>query len=310
MRYVPNLIPKDKKVRPDYFKGSPYVTQSKNKIGTLLSYIGAVSLFLAALACINHSVLTLLLGILGFILLPQGHQWLEQKLRFNLTHTVKSTFSITLFILSLPLFSYYSDIDKQEDALLQIKKQQEAQEKLVAEKKEAQRKDSINTYIEAASTFAKDNKIEAALSKLSYIASFSPTEEEKEAIEKAKNNVLLQKTFSLVRSGNYQAALPELNRYLSIDPSNAELLYNRALCYSKIGSIAEAVNDAKAAMELGHSGAEKLHDKINPIRKVIVGYVTRCCDGSTSYARGRGACSHHGGVCNWNDPVYEEYRKY
>ena len=24
-----------------------------------------------------------------------------------------------------------------------------------------------------------------------------------------------------------------------------------------------------------------------------------CCDGSRSYATGRGACSHHGGVCEW-----------
>ncbi len=24
-----------------------------------------------------------------------------------------------------------------------------------------------------------------------------------------------------------------------------------------------------------------------------------CCDGSRSYATGRGACSHHGGVCQW-----------
>lgn len=25
----------------------------------------------------------------------------------------------------------------------------------------------------------------------------------------------------------------------------------------------------------------------------------RCCDGTRSYATGRGACSHHGGVCEW-----------
>ncbi len=31
--------------------------------------------------------------------------------------------------------------------------------------------------------------------------------------------------------------------------------------------------------------------------QVRVGAV--CCDGSRSYATGRGACSHHGGVCQW-----------
>jgi hypothetical protein len=31
--------------------------------------------------------------------------------------------------------------------------------------------------------------------------------------------------------------------------------------------------------------------------KIRVGAI--CCDGSRSYATGRGACSHHGGVCKW-----------
>lgn len=41
--------------------------------------------------------------------------------------------------------------------------------------------------------------------------------------------------------------------------------------------------------------------------KVIVEYRTLCNDGeySPSNAKGRGACSHHGGVANWNAPVYD-----
>jgi len=31
--------------------------------------------------------------------------------------------------------------------------------------------------------------------------------------------------------------------------------------------------------------------------KIRIGAI--CCDGSRSYATGRGACSHHGGVCKW-----------
>src|SRR5690606_41486298 len=92
--------------------------------------------------------------------------------------------------------------------------------------------------------------------------------------------------------------------------SNDELLYSRALCYSKSGQTADAVRDCRKAMKLGNKEANKLHEKINPIKKRIAYYVTRCCDGTTSNAKGRGACSHHGGVCNWNEPVYEEYRKY
>lgn len=40
--------------------------------------------------------------------------------------------------------------------------------------------------------------------------------------------------------------------------------------------------------------------------QVITGYRTLCRDGeySPSNAKGRGACSHHGGVADWNAPVY------
>lgn len=38
----------------------------------------------------------------------------------------------------------------------------------------------------------------------------------------------------------------------------------------------------------------------------VIGYCTRCMDGtfSPSCATGRGACSHHGGVAQWNAPRY------
>lgn len=43
------------------------------------------------------------------------------------------------------------------------------------------------------------------------------------------------------------------------------------------------------------------------IEKTIVEYRTLCRDGeySPSNAKGRGACSHHGGVEDWNAPVYD-----
>jgi predicted phage tail protein len=37
--------------------------------------------------------------------------------------------------------------------------------------------------------------------------------------------------------------------------------------------------------------------KETQLYQVRVGAI--CCDGSRSYATGRGACSHHGGVCKW-----------
>lgn len=51
----------------------------------------------------------------------------------------------------------------------------------------------------------------------------------------------------------------------------------------------------------------KIKDEEPPTyKKIIVDYRTLCRDGeySPSNAKGRGACSHHGGVADWNAPVY------
>ncbi len=44
----------------------------------------------------------------------------------------------------------------------------------------------------------------------------------------------------------------------------------------------------------------------------IIGYCTKCNDGSysPSCATGRGACSHHGGVQQFNAPIYGQVPKY
>lgn len=63
-------------------------------------------------------------------------------------------------------------------------------------------------------------------------------------------------------------------------------------------------------MKMGSTEAEKSYNKFNPLRKKVISYTTRCCDGTSSSSKGRGTCSHHGGVCNWNEPIYEEYRQY
>ena len=111
-------------------------------------------------------------------------------------------------------------------------------------------------------------------------------------------------------TGKYSEALAELNKVSGSGFSNDNLHFTKAKCYIKQGKNREAISDLKACIALGNKEAEKLYGKANPIIRKVFGYQTRCCDGSISYARGRGACSWHGGVCNWNDPIYEEHRKY
>ena len=57
---------------------------------------------------------------------------------------------------------------------------------------------------------------------------------------------------------------------------------------------------------------EKYHyETVTTYEKKITGYCTLCNDGtySPTCATGRGACSHHGGVAQWNAPVYSNVAK-
>jgi len=310
MRYVPNLIPDSSKVLPDYFKGDIYKATTKNSTRDIIFWILGVFFFIGALVSLKHPLLSLVFTLLGFVLIPPGHRFLERKLRFRLTPKIKAIAASALFAGSLPLSSHYSDIDKQEAYQQKLLDEKVAKEKAIAEQKEQQRKDSLTFYLQQSHQLSQNHKIDEANKQLQFALGFASTQTDKNQIEKEKIGIASIKTFDLVKAGKYQTALPELNTLLQSDPTNSDLIYNRAVCYSKTGKIQEAVTDLKPLVRAGNSEAVKLHDKINPIKKRVSYYVTRCWDGSTSSSKGSGACSHHGGVKNWNEPVYEEYRKY
>lgn len=310
MRYVSNLIPASSKVLPDYFQGSIYIPAKKNALTATLMWLLGTVFSMFALFYFTHPLLFLLFGTLAFILIPPGHRFIERKLRFRLTPAIKAIAASALFIGSLPLSGHYNAIDRREALLKKQLEEKTAKEKAIAEEKEQRRKDSLAFYLQQSNRLAKIHKPDQAYKQLEYARAFAYTREDNYQVEQEKVIIRSVKVFDLIKTGKYRIALPEIQDLLSISPGNRDLLYNSALCKSKTGKIQEAVNDIKELVEAGDSNAIQLHNKINPIRKRVAFYVTRCCDGSTSGATGRGACSHHGGVCNWNDPVYEEYRKY
>ncbi|MFT3747041.1 MAG: tetratricopeptide repeat protein [Agriterribacter sp.] len=310
MRYVPNLIPENSKVLPDYFKGNLYKAAKKNPLRDTILWIIGVFFLIGALVSIKHPLMTLIFGLIGLILIPPGHQFIERKLKFRFAPKIKVITALALFIGSMPLANHYADVDQQISHQQKLAVEEAAKEKAIADQKEQQRKDSLVFYINQGNRLAKEHKIDEANKQLQYATAFAFLPIDKEQIEKEKTGITVIKILDLIKARKYQAALPEINELLNLDPSNSELIYNRAICYSKTGKIHEAVNDLKPLVHSGNTEAEKLYNKINPIRKRVAYYITRCCDGTTSNATGRGACSHHGGVCNWNEPVYEEYRKY
>jgi tetratricopeptide (TPR) repeat protein len=185
--------------------------------------------------------------------------------------------------------------DAYQDSLKQVLKPEE-------EKRAAERLDSLMNYCHLSDSLELKHQWKKAIFHLDSALLISSS--------KGKDSLFEKRAALHFRAHQYELAIVDYTNLIDRSVNYAENLYQRALCYQKQNEIQLAVNDLKEAIELGHEEAETLHEKINPERKRIAYYVTRCRDGSTSNASGRGACSHHGGVKNWNEPVYETYRKY
>ncbi|MCB0465796.1 MAG: DUF3761 domain-containing protein [Aequorivita sp.] len=207
------------------------------------------------------------------------------------------------FVLIVPSGSSVEKTDIEKRAFLQQKKFDSTEVKLKqeAEIREKQRQDSLKKYVALADgKYHKKNYSDALLLL-------------RNAIPYAGMGVdsIVQKQADYnYQARNYKESIKLYSTLIDNRFSESDNYYQRALCLDKIKKRQEAVNDLRQAMSLGNLEAEKLYNKINPIKKRVSYYVTRCCDGTTSSSKGRGTCSHHGGVCNWNEPIYEEYRKY
>jgi len=312
MKYVPYIIPKDQKVLPDHFKESSSLQYGKNIVPTILGYIGAVFFFLSALAFVEHIAITILFGIIGFLLLPPGHNLIEKKFRFKLTYAIKTSACTGLIITALLLLGHYSASDKLIAKGKIIQQKEEQKEKMVSDQKDEANKDSFDNHVAFIQGLDTENKIDKALDEIDTSSKFATTLEETTTLQAEKDHLQRKKINDLIRNSNYKQASFLISGLLARTEyaNDTQLIYCSGLCNYKTGKVKEAVGDLKRAIELGSNDAAKLHDKINPIRRHIVGHTTLCCDGSTSDATGRGACSWHGGVCDWNHPIYEEYRKY
>jgi tetratricopeptide (TPR) repeat protein len=165
---------------------------------------------------------------------------------------------------------------------------------------ENQRKDSITFYISKAEQFTINKKYQLAIDSYSKALDFSPEN---------KNQIQFSIADLYYQLKKYNAAIDKYEELKHINFGDT-VFYQLALCYVGLSDKVNAVQYLRYAMNINSERANKLHDKINPIKKRIVGYTTLCCDGTTSKSKGRGACSKHGGVCNWNHPIYVEYREY
>jgi len=207
---------------------------------------------------------------------------------------------ITNLLFTFFLVFLYSCSGNNENLDLLLKREKELE--LANKKAETARIDSLTTFKNNANEQIELKNFEVGIQYLDSALAIANYSEENEIIaQKAQINFDLKK---------YDDAISNYGILIASSYSLKESHYQRALCYNKQKKTQETVDDLVKAIELGNTDANELHEKINPIKKRVSYYVTRCCDGTTSNSTGRGTCSHHGGVCNWNEPVYEEYRKY
>jgi|GEM_PF-2039594 len=190
---------------------------------------------------------------------------------------------------------------------LAFKKQKEAKvrlhnEEIIRQKLEALQLDSSNRLVLFGKEAFAKKKYTKANSFFDQALSISPNNE----------NALYQKGLYYKEIKKFDKAI-SIFAQINLNNSNYEdALINQGLCLLKQGNEEQAVSLFRESSNLGNKQADKLYNKYNPLKRHIISYLTRCCDGSASptNAKGRGACSHHGGVCNWNEPIYSESRKY
>lgn len=299
-KYIPNLIPQQHKVLPEYFKEPPRKTKSNAWDSILI--ILAIVLFVAGLGVIIISFwFAICLFLTSFIILPWGHRFLEKALQFKFPSMLRLKALGLISVFSIFTGSGYlhkiDEIQKQH----QIVEQKELVVQKQNQQLERNRKDSLEFYITQAEKYQKTKDFKKA------IKSFEASQKFAHYGEDERIKLGLANTYFAAQ--DYSKATAQYNAITSTD---ADIYFKKGICAKKLGDTKNAIINFKSASDLGNEKAAKEYDKVNPLMRRVVEYRTLCCDGtySPSNAKGRGACSHHGGVCNWNDPLYEEYRKY
>lgn len=305
-RYVPGLIPQNKKIFKDVFQGNSEQNQPKKNRWWKIMLSGLV--ILCAFAFSNNIISGLLLASISLLFFPATESVLQNVLRVKLVNKVKLYFCVLIILFSIPvsIASHHIQLAEQKEKALQVLA--EKQRLALEERNEKVRKDSLMYYLKLLMAPSQD--IEQALKLIDRANTFAKLSNEIDQLSNKKAILLSKQIDVFIKKGEYKTALNQLDNIIAQNNREADHYYRRAVCYQKLRQPQAAVNDLHKAIELGSTAAQRLYEVINPLKRRVSYYVTRCCDGTTSNAKGRGACSWHGGVCNWNEPVYEEYRQY
>jgi len=305
MRYLPDLIPRDNKVIPDYFQQRPVGLSAQAKTSAGPTLLG-ICFLIVALCFIRYVGFAALFGLLALSCSKGGQRWVERTGRFTLTGMARVVIYGLVMLLSVPVYLAYVQQDEVDAA-----ERVAAHERAVRFTADSLVKDS-SRKVELYGTLAKAARMapDSGLRLIIRTDGLVKTAAEKDSVRSISEDLQLQLVQGALERKDFRGSLSAVNKLLDHHRSKPELWFYRARCYIGLDSMQLAVNDLDSAKALNYKAADKLYDKVNPEKRHIVGYCTLCADGSTSSATGRGACSWHGGVAEWNHPIYETYRKY
>jgi tetratricopeptide (TPR) repeat protein len=259
-------------------------------------YLISLIIFIAALSILSTRFWqAFFLILIAFPIIPPGQCFIEEKSKYQFSRFIKILYYSLMVIIVYNIAEYYEKFEiLEKEKIVEIENKKKAEEEKI-------RKDSLDFYFTQSEINFNSKRIPEAIENISKALLLATDE---------KAEILSKRAEYKINGKQIDGALSDYSEILLINKENPEILYARALCYIKLKKTQEAVNDLKIAIKLGSAESDKLHEKINPKKRRIAHYVVRCCDGSSSSHSGRGACSHHGGICNPSEPVYEEYRKY
>jgi hypothetical protein len=258
----------------------------------LFSLLTLVTLIWFYYKNLDAKYLSSVLFLFSLPLVPLFLNILENKFKFSVNK------KLSLFVLLISLTSQFALYNYIENKSFQIDKL----EKLV------QNKNSIISSVKNLSSSRYD------LIQIDSVWKSIDTNEElksdKLAVKSTLYSRVLNDASDFISKLDYDSAINYLNYIVSKGLATSEVHLLLGNSYLQLGDKVSAIRSYRTSANLGNQNASELYEKLNPLKKRVSYYVTLCCDGTYSYSTGRGTCSWHGGVCQWNYPIYETYRDY
>ena len=257
--------------------------------------------------------------MLAFFSFSQTSQWIQDLMKVEFSNKFfwfVALIMIVFVFVSMDVHKHANDLKIAKEATLAEQQRQaelakKAEQERIAKEKEQQRLDSLSFHTNLAQMRIDEKKLMDAIQEYELAWPFMDSEMKGVLSYKMANILFANKL--------YEKAL-KYYWYAKNNPAQLDTLqYNKALCLVKTGDLPSAVSALRMSSERSPR-VVALFNKINPVKnriiyvdkpvqkKKIAYYTILCGDGSYSYSSSRkGACSRHGGVADWQHPVYENY---